>query len=196
MTTSFGARRLLLISGGVVFVLASLYGLMGLFQAVMLFTGERALKNSNIWSSVFLVAVALATMCFAASRPKHSSRAAYLVVARVFLLGVCLMLSAAAAWRVASDYMALDSCLDIGGSFDYVRSVCDLTESHAVVSFFAWRGFFLTSALVFAVPVVLAAARRRKAKEGRMRLNMSTDTDQQQQEAASPQGVVVRSSSR
>ena len=166
MTTAIDARRLLLVCAGVAFLLASLYGLMGFFQAVMLFTGERALKNSNIWSSVFLVAVALATMCFASSRHKRSSRAPYLAAARVVLLGVCLFLSAAAAWRVASDYMALDACLDLGGSFDYVRSVCDLTDSHAVVSLFAWRGFFLTSALVFAVPVVIAAARPRKAKEG------------------------------
>jgi hypothetical protein len=166
MTTAIGAHRLLLVCAGVAFLLASLYGLMGFFQAVMLFTGERALKNSNIWSSVFLVALALATMCFAAIRQKRSSRVAYLAVARVGLLGVCLFVSVAAVWRVASDYMALESCLDLGGSFDYVRSACDLTESHAVVSLFAWRGFFLTSALVFAVPVVLATARGRKEKEG------------------------------
>ena len=165
MTTAVGARRLLLVCAGAIFLLASLYGLMGFFQAVMLFTGERALKNSNIWSSVFLVAVALATMCFTASRHKRSSRAAHLDVARAALLGVSSFLSVAAAWRVASDYMALDSCLDLGGSFDYVRSVCDLAEPHTVISLFAWRGFFLTSALVFAVPVVFAAARWRKGKE-------------------------------
>jgi hypothetical protein len=165
MTTAIGTRRLLLVSAGVVFLLASLYGLMGFFQGVMLFTGERALKNSNIWSSVFLIAVALAAMCFAASRRKHPSRAAFSAVARAVLLGICLVLSAAAAWRVVSDYLALDSCLDLGGSFDYVRSVCDIAGSHAAVSLFAWRGFFLTSAVVFAVPVVLAATRRRKAKE-------------------------------
>lgn len=165
MTTLIGARRPLLVCAGVVFLLASLYGLMGFFQAVMLFTGERALKNSNIWSSVFLVALAMAAMCFAAIRHKRSSSAAYLAVARVVLPGTCLFLSAGAAWRVASDYMTLESCLDLGGSFDYVRSVCDLAESHAVVSLFAWRGFFLTSTLVFAVPVVIAAARRHKAKE-------------------------------
>ena len=63
------SHRLLLISGGVLFLLASLYGLMGFFQAVMLFTGERALKNSNIWSSVFLVCIAVSARCFAARRP-------------------------------------------------------------------------------------------------------------------------------
>jgi hypothetical protein len=165
MTNAFEGRRLLLVSAGVVFLLASLYGLMNFFQAVMLFTGERALKNSNIWSSVFLVAVALAIVCFAASRDKRSSGTAYSAIARVVLLGSCLFLSAAAAWRVARDYMTLDSCLDLGGSFDYVRSVCDLTGSHAVVSLFAWRGFFLTSALVFAVPAVLATASQRNHKK-------------------------------
>lgn len=166
MMTAIGVRRLLLVCAGVIFLLASLYGLMGFFQAVMLFTGERALKNSNIWSSVFLVAVALATVCFAASRKKRPSRAVHPDGARAAVLGVSLLLSAGAAWRVARDYMALDACLDLGGSFDYVRSVCDFAEPHAVVSLFAWRGFFLTSALVFAVPVVLAATRRRQEKEG------------------------------
>ncbi len=161
MTTAFGARRRLLLSAGVVFLLASLYGLMGFFQAVMLFTGERALKNSNIWSSVFLVALALATVCFASSRRQRSGRATHV---RAVLLAVCLLFSAAAAWRVAGDYLALDSCLDLGGSFDYVRSVCNSAGSHAVVSLFAWRGFFITSAFVFAVPVVLAAASWRSDK--------------------------------
>lgn len=163
MATSSGARRLLFVSLGVVFLLASLYGLMGFFQAVMLFTGERALKNSNIWSSVSLISAALATTCFAAGRKKGYSHFEF---ARFVLLGLCLFLSAAAAWRVASDYLTLDSCLDLGGSFDYVRSVCDFLRPHSVVSLFGWRGFFLTSALVFAVPVVVAAVRLRHAKEG------------------------------
>ena len=166
MATKVGARRLFLISAGVAFLLASVYGLLGFFQGIMLFTGERALKNANVWSSVFLVSVAFSTTCFRASRNERSRRAAHLSVIRALLLGVCLLLSAAAAWRVAGDYLALDSCLDLGGSFDYVRSVCDVTGTHAVVSLFAWRGFFLTSAVVFAVPVVLAAAGLRKAKEG------------------------------
>ena len=166
MTTAVGARKLMLVSGGVAFLLAALYGLMGFFQAVMLFTGERALKNSNIWSSVFLVALALSVVCFAASRRSPYTPAPYRNSARAILLSACALLSLAAGWRVASDYFAVDSCLDLGGSFDYVRSVCDLTGSHAVVSLFAWRGFFLTCALVFAVPVVLALTKRRKVVEG------------------------------
>ncbi len=157
------SHRLLLISGGVLFLLASLYGLMGFFQAVMLFTGERALKNSNIWSSVFLVCIAVSAFCFGASRPKPAVRPAYWAVLRAFLLSICSLLSVAAAWRVASDYMTLDACLDIGGSFNYVRSACDLTGSHPSVSLFAWRGFFLTASIVFALPVLLAAVRRRKS---------------------------------
>jgi hypothetical protein len=165
MTTASGARKLFLIFGGIAFLLASMYGLMGFFQAVMLSTGERALKNSNIWSSVFLVALALSAVCFAASRRVRSSPTLDRGPVSVGLLGGCLFLSAAAAWRVASDYLEVDSCLDRGGSFDYVRSVCDHTGSHAFVSLFAWRGFFLTSALLFAVPVVLALLRRSTAKK-------------------------------
>ncbi|MGE0332409.1 MAG: hypothetical protein AB7P37_17155 [Ramlibacter sp.] len=143
---------------------------MGFFQAVMLFAGERALKNSNIWSSVFLVCIAVSAFCFEASRPRPAVRSAYWRVLRAFLIGVSLLLSAAAAWRVASDYMTLDACLDTGGSFNYVRSVCDLTGSHASMSVFAWRGFFLTASVVFALPVLVAAVRRRKATEVRSAL--------------------------
>ena len=105
MAAAIGARRLLL-TAAVLFLLASLYGLMGFFQGVMLFTGERALKNSNIWSSVFLIAVALATVCFAASRPEQPKRTA------LSIIGICFLLSAASAWRVATDFMAVDACLD------------------------------------------------------------------------------------
>lgn len=143
--------------------MASVYGLLGFFQAVMLFTGERALKNSNIWSSVFLLSLALSIACFGASR-HESPRSFHPSVFRALLLGVCLLLSVAAAWRVFTDFMALDACLDGGGSFDYIHSVCDHIGSHSSVSLFAWRGFFLTSAVVFAGPVVLAWAKRRKTK--------------------------------
>lgn len=164
MKTSVAFRRLFLVSGGVAFLLAAMYGLMGFFQAVMLFNGERALRNSNIWGSVFLIALALSMLCFAASRSPQTARAPYRDHIRGVLLLVCLVLSASAGWRVVSDFLEVDACLDRGGSFDYVRSVCDQTGTHASVSLFAWRGFFLTCALVFGVPVVLASLKHRTAK--------------------------------
>jgi len=161
-------RRGVLLTSAVVALLAALYGLLGFFQAVMLFTGLRALKNSNIWASVFLVGVSLSVFCLRVAR-RQSDRAPGAVhrIGRLTFLIACCLLSVGALWRVVSDYLALDSCLDIGGSFNYVRSVCDLTSAHPALSLFAWRGVFVTAALVFAFPVVLDLASRVRHVAGR-----------------------------
>jgi hypothetical protein len=47
------------------------------------------------------------------------------------LLGVALLLAAVAfAWTPVSDFLAVDSCLDAGGSFDYANGICDFERSH------------------------------------------------------------------
>jgi hypothetical protein len=46
-------------------------------------------------------------------------------------IGIALVLGAVAvAWSPLSTFFAVDSCLDAGGSFDYVKGVCDYTRSH------------------------------------------------------------------
>jgi hypothetical protein len=159
--------RMAFLTGAAVSFLAALYGLLGFFQAAMLFTGIRALKNSNIWASVFLVGAALSLFCLRALRPQvppsHRTRA---TVLRLVFLVACGLLSVSALWRVAADYAALDSCLDLGGSFNYVRSVCDFSLAHPAVSIFSWRGVFITAAVVFGVPVVIAVRQRLSRPEG------------------------------
>jgi hypothetical protein len=154
-------RRVAFFAGAALFFLVALYGLLGFFQAVMLFTGIRALRNSNIWASVFLVGAGLSVLCLQIARrqsspPRNSRRN----ILRFLLLGVCTLLSVGALWRLADDYAALDSCLDRGGSFEYVRSVCDFSSNHPAVSIFSWRGVFITAALVFGFPVALAVMQR------------------------------------
>jgi len=52
----------------------------------------------------------------------------------VTLLGVALMLTAAAlVWSPVSTFLAVDSCLDAGGSFDYSSYECDFESSHPYV---------------------------------------------------------------
>ena len=34
------------------------------------------------------------------------------------------------AWGYGREFLAVDSCLDSSGSFDYVTTTCDHTESH------------------------------------------------------------------
>jgi hypothetical protein len=159
---SSSARRVAFLTGAAAFFLVALYGLLGFFQGAMLFTGIRALRNSNIWGSVFLVGAGLSILCLktalrrALSPPSNWRRSAL----RLLFLGACALLTFGALWQLVDDYAALDSCLDRGGSFEYVRSVCDFSSSHPVMSVIAWRGAFITAVLVFGLPVALAAVRR------------------------------------
>jgi hypothetical protein len=49
-----------------------------------------------------------------------------------------------ALWPVVRHTLAVDRCLDQGGSFNYVQSVCDGTANHPVLSLAATHGFLLT----------------------------------------------------
>jgi hypothetical protein len=46
-----------------------------------------------------------------------------------------LALPAPAVFTLASEFIVVDRCLDVGGSYDYARSVCDHTQSHPYVPF-------------------------------------------------------------
>jgi hypothetical protein len=49
----------------------------------------------------------------------------------ITLLGVVLMLSAVAlVWSPFATYLAVDGCLDAGGSFNYTSHDCDFENSH------------------------------------------------------------------
>jgi hypothetical protein len=49
------------------------------------------------------------------------------------VLGLALAAPGVTSW--AQEALAVDSCLDAGGSFDYVTETCDHERSHAVVPF-------------------------------------------------------------
>jgi hypothetical protein len=139
---------------GILLGLLGLYALMGVLQAAMLFTGARALSNFNFWASVsFLAYIAsLATLL----RPwRLLRRVPYpaLVASAVVLLSAGL----AIAYPVASEFVAADACLDSGGSYNYVRSICDFSRNHPFVGM-EWRsGLRLTFSLAcLAVAAALA----------------------------------------
>ncbi len=45
--------------------------------------------------------------------------------------GVTLLVAAMALiWRSMAEFIAVDACLDRGGSYNYATGVCDFTESH------------------------------------------------------------------
>ncbi|ROZ63875.1 hypothetical protein EEB15_29265 [Ramlibacter sp. WS9] len=151
-------RRRLHIALGCLFVLVSLYGLMGFFQGIMLFTGERALKNANLWGSVFLLASAAAVRLFLPTRASGSPSSPRLVMARRVVGALVVALGLWILLPVLRDMVAIDSCLDKGGSFDHVRSTCDFEQSHVSLSLFERQGFRLVAALALAFPALLAVA--------------------------------------
>jgi hypothetical protein len=49
----------------------------------------------------------------------------------VRLIGIAMLLVAAAvAWVPLNRFLAVDSCLDGGGSFDYSNGICDFEQNH------------------------------------------------------------------
>lgn len=136
---------------GAAFFVLSLYGLGGVLQAASLFTGPRAFSNANLWGSVWLVALVVSVLCFdqaCVEVPKFLSPPAWLSA----IFGVSLF--AAACWfvfPVVADLVAIDRCLDSGGSFDHVKSVCDSTATHPDMSTFNRQGFRLVSFVVLSL---------------------------------------------
>lgn len=51
----------------------------------------------------------------------------------LILIGIALPAPTAATY--ASDFIAVDRCLDGGGSYDYTRGACDQERSHPYISF-------------------------------------------------------------
>ena len=60
---------------------------------------------------------------------------------------ICAVMSIREGIRYVSEWSAVDSCLDSGGSFDYVNMKCDHTSNHPFVPFkqrhpvAGWIGF-------------------------------------------------------
>lgn len=66
----------------------------------------------------------------------------------VTLFGVALMLSAAALiWSPVATSLAVDSCVDAGGSYNYAAQVCDFERAHPYVSKNHSKRFSLALAL-------------------------------------------------
>jgi hypothetical protein len=130
---------------GVMFLLASIYGLIGVVQAASLFVGVRALFNGNLWGSVFLVSLIASVACFVVAFRTQRTIPSRLSLATGLVLVVF------AIWfviPVIHDLLAIDSCLDRGGSFDHVRSECDFSTNHPNVSTLSRQGFRLTTFVV------------------------------------------------
>jgi predicted Co/Zn/Cd cation transporter (cation efflux family) len=86
MSPSFKLFSLLVL--GVVCLLLSAYALMGVLQAGMLFTGERALRNFQVWGSATLIFLVGSVVCFVwawrSARRQRAAVAQYLAARRSY----------------------------------------------------------------------------------------------------------------
>ena len=69
-------------------------------------------------------------------------------------------------WSYADEFLAVDSCLDSGGSFDYTRMVCDHEESHPFIPYSHRHPLAVVSALAAVVVAVSAAGAIHRPKQG------------------------------
>ena len=142
-------RSTLLVAFGCFLVVASLYTFGGMIQAASLFVGVKALRNGNLWGSLSLVSLVLAITCFLRARQTPLLNTKLARPLRAVCGFAALLIAAWLIWPLVSDVLAADRCLDSGGSFDYVRSVCDMGDTHPYVSLLDRQGFRVVGAIVF-----------------------------------------------
>ena len=159
-------RSTVFIGVGVLLLVVSAYSLGGVVQAASLFVGARALRNANFWGSISLVAFLGSRICFWRGATKVWGRSS----PRIFVGTAAAILAAALVWPLASEFMAVDACLDSGGSYDYVLSTCDLQRDHPHLQLFERQGFRVVGSLalmafaaLLVAPSWLGAGRRHKA---------------------------------
>jgi hypothetical protein len=77
---------------------------------------------------------------------------------------LALVLALGLAWPFASEFFAIDRCLDAGGSFDYAKIQCDFAVNHPYVPTWDRHGFSLLAAFGLAI-VACAVVMWRKGRE-------------------------------
>ena len=83
----------------------------------------------------------------------------------MLLVGVALMLGALAAiWSPLTTFLAVDGCLDAGGSFDYAVGDCDFENAHPYEPRDSTTRLVLALLLAIAGVVVTAVARYGRRK--------------------------------
>jgi hypothetical protein len=153
------AAKVALILAACACILASLYCFMGVLQTASLFTGERALVNSNLWSSLSLAFGVSAVHLIRATSP--AVKTAHPLVSIAWAL-LWVSIFSLATWQIAVHLLDVDRCQDGGGSFDYVAGKCDLVRKHSTLAIWKTHGFLLVVATLAFIHGLLALDRRRR----------------------------------
>ena len=134
--------------------------MLGALQAGSLFTGPRMLSNANHWGAVaFLAYCASILVLFRPWRLIPHMHIAWICILAALLILFGLVL----AIPVVSETFASDACLDTGGSFDYVMSVCDRMANHPYIGLWWRSGFKLTvsvTSFISAIALAIVAKQR------------------------------------
>jgi len=84
----------------------------------------------------------------------------------VVLLAIALLL----AWPQAQQFLAVDACLDSGGSYNYAVGVCDHQASHPYIetagSWSLWFAAALVVLAALAPPLIIRWVGRRALQQG------------------------------
>jgi len=147
-------RSVALISVGCLLLAVSAYSFFGVVQAASLFVGAKASKNANLWGSISLVAFLGSLICFRFTTKRRIVRSSM----RRIVGAVAVIFALTLAWPVAAEFMAVDACLDRGGSYNYIRSACDLQQNHQHLPLFERQGFRIVGGLSFTALGVLLIA--------------------------------------
>ena len=75
---------------------------------------------------------------------------------RTSLKGLAWIAAAFAGWNFLGDWWAPDSCLDLGGAFDYVNWRCSYDDDGAALPYIAFAAYSLPSFQLFAGLLALA----------------------------------------
>jgi hypothetical protein len=159
--TEMHPRREIRWLGVTLFALASIYAVLGVLQALSLYQGERALWNVNLWASLALVAGVMAWQV-APKAALTSRMSTWRRVIPWLQAGLALYF----AWQVLRHLVAVDACLDHGGSFDYLAGVCNMQESMPYVPLHRTHGFPIVATLVLGLLAVRRYLHLRNARRG------------------------------
>jgi len=130
---------------------AAIYGGLGVLQALSLYQGSRALWNVNLWSTLVLVGLVTAALVVWPGIVFGKARAGFPRSTAFWLLAAAL-----AAWPLAKEFVAIDACLDAGGSYDSVHAQCSMSTSHPLIPLHRTHGFFIVAAAVAALFAALS----------------------------------------
>jgi hypothetical protein len=124
----------------------AIYCALGVMQALSISHGQRAIWNINLWLSGWLLATVLAWLV----APIHLRQSQRSSIAKRLVPWAHFAIATVAAWSIFSHILAVDACLDRGGSYNYLVSSCSLVETSSFMPLYQSHGFPIVASVVFA----------------------------------------------